>query len=279
MTIAFASGKGGTGKTTFSVAFALSADEDVTFLDCDVEAPNSHFFIKPEIKLKEEITVPVPVVDNNKCTGCGICAKVCRFSAITMLVSKPLMVHELCHSCGGCTIACPENAISEIQSEIGVISSGTRDHITFYQGQLDVGSVKSPPLIRAVKRKGEGADLVMIDCPPGTSCPMVTTVTGADYAVLVTEPAPFGLNDLKIAVETVRILGIPFGVVINKSDHPFPQTEEYCKSESIPVLLRLPENRAAAEGCSSGESIITIFPGLQDKIKNAIKTIKKEAVR
>ncbi|MCP5514512.1 MAG: ATP-binding protein [Spirochaetales bacterium] len=279
MTIAFASGKGGTGKTTFSVAFALSADDNVTFLDCDVEEPDSHFFIKPEITGNEKITVPVPVVDSGKCTGCGRCAKVCRFNAITMLGKKPLIFHELCHSCGGCSIACPEKAVSEIQIGTGVISSGIRDHISFYQGLLDIGNTKSPPLIKAVKKKGDGASLVIIDSPPGTSCPMVTALKGADYTVLVTEPAPFALNDLKIAVETVRILGIPFGVVINKSDHPFPQTEEYCRKEAIPVLLKVPEKRAAAEGYSSGESIIKIFPGLGDEIKKAISTIKKEAVR
>ena len=281
MTIAFASGKGGTGKTSFSVAFALSAcgtgKETVTFLDCDVEEPDSHFFLKPVNLTEETVTVSVPEVDKNKCTGCGKCAKACRFNAITMIGEYPLFFHEICHSCGGCSIACPENAINEIQTGTGVISCGEAGRIAFYQGRLDIGNTKSPPLIRAVRKKaGKEDTLVIIDAPPGTSCPMVTALKGADYAVLVTEPTPFGFHDLKLAADTVREIGIPFGVVINKADSAFKKTEDYCKEQSIPVLLKVPEARTAAEGYSIGRPIIDFFPDLPEEINNVIAKIRKE---
>ncbi len=270
MTIAFASGKGGTGKTTFSTAFALSAEDEVTYLDCDVEEPDSHFFIKPDITGKEIVSLPVPFVNAAKCTGCGKCAKACRFNAVVMLGEKPLFFHELCHSCGGCLLSCPEKAINEEMKQSGVISTGSRGTISFYQGLLDVGNAKSPPLIRAVRKKGEGRNLVLIDSPPGSTCPMVTSVRDTDYVVLVTEPSPFGLHDLKLAVQTVRELGLAFGIIINKSTLPFGGTAEYCRKESIPVLLEVPESRDAAAGLSRGIPLTDIFPELKEKIREVL---------
>lgn len=279
MIIAFASGKGGTGKTTFSAAFALSSGEDVTFLDCDVEEPDSHFFLKPVITGDKKITVLVPELDSTKCSGCGRCAAVCRFNAVTMVGSKPLFFPELCHSCGGCSIACPEDAIHETGKVIGTIISGKNRNINFFQGRLNIGNAMSPPLIRAVKKENIDSGLVIIDSPPGTSCPMVTSLNNADYAVLVTEPTPFGLNDLKLAVDTIRKLKLPFGVIINKADLPFSGTEEYCRLQSIKILLKVNESRAAAEGYSRGMSIIEIHPELSIKISEVIEQIKKETLK
>ena len=280
MTLAFASGKGGTGKTTFSTAFVIAAEGRVAYLDCDVEEPDSHFFIKPDISSVEEVFVPVPAVDTEKCSGCGRCAEVCRFNAVVMIGKSPLFFHELCHSCGGCTTACPESAIREENKRCGIISSAltgsnSKGRIDYFQGKIDVGNAKSPPLIRAVKEKGKDRDLVIIDCPPGSTCPMVTAVRDSDFAVLVTEPSPFGLHDLKLAVSAVRELGVPFGVILNRSSLSFSGTWDFCESESIPVFLEVPESREAASGLSRGVPLTDIVEGIEEKIQDVILSIGK----
>jgi len=262
-TIAVASGKGGTGKTTVAVALALSAERPVRFLDCDVEEPNAHIFLKPQIRRSESVGIPIPSVDEAKCNACGECGRICQYHAIVSLKTKPLVFPELCHGCGGCAKVCPTGAITEVDREIGVVEVGTCDGIGFAQGRLNIGHPMSPPLIRAVKKHASDEGLTVIDCPPGTSCPVIAAVRGTDFVLLVTEPTPFGLHDLKLAVETVRELGLRFGVVINRADIGDGRVSDFCRTEDIPILLEIPEDRRIAEAYSRGESILNTLSSIR----------------
>ena len=253
MTIAVASGKGGTGKTTIAANMAVSSPEPVKLIDCDVEEPNCHIFINPLIENRKTVGIPVPHADPEKCNACGECGRICQYNAIVALKTQPLVFPELCHGCGGCALVCPTGAITEVDRDIGVVEEGTRGDLLFSQGILNVGEAMAPPLIRAVRRNGQVKSNVIIDAPPGTSCPVVTTISGCDYVVLVTEPTPFGLNDLVLAVEMVRTMKIPFGVVINRSDIGDDAVKEYCRDQDIEILLELPHDRRVAEAYSKGE--------------------------
>ncbi len=260
-TIAIASGKGGTGKTTVAVHLAAclaTQRHPVHYLDCDVEEPNGHLFLKPAIALSEPAGIPVPVIDATRCTACGKCAELCEFNAIAML-KKPLVFPELCHGCGACTLACPANAIREEPRPIGIVESGHAGAIVFTQGRLNVGEPMSPPLIRAVKARRNPEAIALLDAPPGTSCPVVTTVRQADYVVLVTEPTPFGLHDLTLAVDTLRSMGLRLGVVINRADED-RRVHDYCHSQSIPVLAELPDDRRVAETYARGDLLFDRLP-------------------
>ncbi len=273
MKIAIASGKGGTGKTTISCAMAFSATKPVRLLDCDVEEPNSHFFIQPEIQRKEKVYSHVPAVDEAQCTGCGECGRVCQFSAIVSLGKKTMVFNELCHSCGSCARICPTGAITEIQKEIGTLEIGAHGDVEFVAGRMDVGQAMSPPIIRATLRHAREEGLTLLDCPPGTSCPFVTAVKGCDAALLVTEPTPFGLHDLKLAVETLRELHIPFGVVVNRMLDETNRISQYCHEEGIPLLLQIPEDRRVAEAYSRGETLTVVLPEMRTKLVALIKEI------
>jgi MinD superfamily P-loop ATPase len=258
--VAIASGKGGTGKTTLAVNMAMSRPSEVALLDCDVEAPNAHLFIKPEFSEKERVSVAKPVFDLDKCTGCGKCREVCRFNAIALLTGKPMFFKELCHSCGGCVRNCPAAAIEEVPLQIGTFETGKVGDLLFAHGLLDIGEARSSPLIERVKEEIYERKLVIIDAPPGTSCPMVESVRDSDYAVLVTEPTPFGLHDLKLAVDTVRKLEIPFGVVINRSDLGDEGVKNFCREENITVLGEIPFDRSMAVLYSRGDIASVTLP-------------------
>jgi MinD superfamily P-loop ATPase len=279
MKIAVASGKGGTGKTTVSLALALSADRPVQLLDCDVEEPNCHIFIKPEITHTESVSVPVPVVDASKCTACGDCSKICRFNAIVTLGSKVMVFREMCHSCGGCVKVCPQNAISEVDSKIGILEFGSADGVDFIYGKLDVGQAMSPPLIRAVKKHADNSKTIIIDCPPGTSCPVITAVRDSNFVILVTEPTPFGLNDLRLTVETVRELDIPFGVIINRVGIGDDRVLKYCQDEKLLILTAILEDRRIAEEYSRGGTLIQAFPELKEEFAELLNGIVSGALR
>ena len=276
-TIAVASGKGGTGKTTVAVALALSAPGPVQLLDCDVEEPNCHIFLRPEVRGRESVGIPVPQVDEAKCTACGECSALCQYHAIVSLKTAPLVFPELCHGCGGCARVCTAGAIEEVEHPIGTVEVGARDDVRFVQGRLGVGQPMSPPLIRAVKRRAEVGRTTIIDCPPGTSCPVVTAVRGSDFVLLVTEPTPFGLHDLVLAVETVRRLGLPFGVVLNRADAGDGRVDAYCAAEGIPVLLRIPDERRIAEAYSRGEGLLAASPGLRGAFADLHEGIREAA--
>ncbi len=260
MIISVASGKGGTGKTTISTNLALSINRAVKLLDCDVEEPNAHLFIKPEIHTDETVHTLIPEIDETLCNGCRKCAEICRFNSLTVVGKKVIVFPELCHSCGGCIAVCPENAVRAGSRELGIVETGSRDKITFIQGTLRIGEAMSPPLIREVRNKTGRDDLVIIDAPPGTSCPVITAMKDSDFVLLVTEPTPFGLHDLKLAAEAVKVLGIPCGIVINRSDIGDHTVQEYAGQESIPILLEIPFDRRIAETYSRGRLLIEDFP-------------------
>jgi MinD superfamily P-loop ATPase len=279
MIISVASGKGGTGKTTIAVNLALSID-NVQFLDCDVEEPNAHIFLKPKIDRQEKAFIPVPEIDKSICDYCGKCAKVCVYNAIAVLPGKEekkgtaLVFAPLCHGCGACSALCPKKAIKEVDREIGVVESGNCGKIEFVHGKLNIGEAMSPPLIRQVKERIDLKKTVIIDAPPGTSCPVVASVKDSDFCVVVTEPTPFGLNDLILAVEVLRKIKISFGVVINRADLGNNKTEEYCKQKNIPVLMRIPFKKEIAMAYSKGKSIVKAFPEYKKDFLELFNTIK-----
>jgi len=241
-----------------------------------VEAPNASIFLSLENAAEQTVSVLIPVVDSSRCNGCGKCAAICKFNALAVAGKSVLVFEELCHSCGGCARICPEGAITEQPRGIGKIRSGQFGTIRLTEGRLDIGRAMAPPLIRAVKKSADPKLPVLIDCPPGTSCPMITAVKGSDFAILVTEPTPFGLHDLTLAVETVRLLKIPFGVVINRSDSGDARVVEYCEKEKIRLLLQIPESRKIAEAYSRGESILSAAPELHSVVQEMIQVIQKK---
>jgi MinD superfamily P-loop ATPase len=267
MIISIASGKGGTGKTTIAINLALSL-KDVQFMDCDVEEPNGHLFLKPIIEERISVGIPVPQVDESRCTYCGKCAEICEFNAIVVIKKKVLLFPELCHGCGGCSYICPEDAIEEVEREIGVIERGKAGHIEFVHGLLNVGEPMAPPLIRREKKLINGRKTVIIDSSPGTSCPVVETVKGSDFCLLVTEPTPFGLNDLKLAVEMVRKLGVPLGVLINCSDIGDRKVWQYCETERIPILMEIPMDRRIAVAYSKGIPLVEEIPEYRKRFQD-----------
>ena len=277
MIVSVASGKGGTGKTTVSTNLALSLESKIQFLDCDVEEPNAHLFLKPAIEEIKKIATPVPEVDEKKCTLCGKCGEICQFKAIVVIGKTVLPFHELCHSCGGCVKVCPEKAITEIDRELGVIERGHRNGLEFVHGKLRVGEAMSPPLIKEVRSYTRPDKMTIIDAPPGTSCPVIASMNGADFVLLVTEPTPFGLNDLKLAVGAVKVLGIPCGMVINRSDLGDDQVKTYAAQEDLPVLMEIPFDRRIAEAYSRGEMLVEVMPEWKERLKALFRRIKEIA--
>ncbi|MDD5596068.1 MAG: ATP-binding protein [Candidatus Omnitrophica bacterium] len=280
MVISIASGKGGTGKTTVAVNLALSL-KNIQLLDCDVEEPNAHIFLKPHIDGEKKAAISVPEVDEAKCTYCGKCRQVCAYHAIAVLPEidgkkgNVLVFPHLCHGCGACRLLCPQGAIKEVDKEIGVIEIGAKGDMQFIHGRLNIGEAMSPPLIRQVKEYINSTRTVIIDAPPGTSCPVITAVKGSDFCVLVTEPTPFGLNDLILAVEVLRKLQIPFGVVINRSDIGDGKVEDYCRNENIPVLMKIPFSREIAVSYSKGIPVVESDVSYKDKFINLYLDICK----
>ena len=275
MILAVASGKGGTGKTTVAVNLALSVKGDIRLLDCDVEEPNCHIFLNPEITREKTVSVPVPLVDARKCNSCGKCSDMCQYNAIAAMKTSTLVFAELCHGCGGCTLVCPTGAITETGREVGVVEAGRAGKLEFVHGRLRVGEAMSPPLIRAVRKYATGDGVTIIDSPPGTSCPVIAAIKDTDYVILVTEPTPFGLHDLTLAVDTVRKMRIPFGVVINRADVGDARVRDYCAKEKIAVLLEIPHDRRIAEAYSRGELMIDAVPELRRKFIHLMDDIRE----
>lgn len=273
MIISVASGKGGTGKTLVATSLALSMEGDVQFLDCDVEEPNAHLFLKPRITSTETVSIPIPEVDEGKCTFCGKCADVCAFNAIAVLPKKVLVFPELCHGCGACSYLCPEGAIREVERGIGIVERGSAGPIEFVHGELAIGEAMAVPLIRKVKQSVDPSKTVIIDVPPGTSCPVVETIEGSDFCLMVTEPTPFGMNDLALAVEVARKLDLPCGVVINRAGVGDDTVEEYCQREGIPVLLRIPLDTAIARSYSRGLTLVEGMPEWRPSFRGLFDTI------
>ncbi|MGB2698379.1 MAG: ATP-binding protein [Candidatus Zixiibacteriota bacterium] len=281
MIVSVASGKGGTGKTTIAVNLALflaqNGEKNLQFLDCDVEAPNAFIFLKPEIQKSQKVSLLVPEVDEKKCNFCGKCSEICAYNAIAVLKDKVLVFPQLCHGCGGCALFCPEKAIKEKQREIGVLEQGKVGKIDFIQGKLNISEPMATPVIREVKKKINPDGITIIDVPPGTSCPVIEAVNRSDFCLLVTEPTPFGLNDLKLAVEVLKKLKIKFGVIINRAGIGDNKVKKYCEDEGIEILAEIPYDRNVAVLYSQGISILIeadyakIFEKLWDSVKRGTK--------
>lgn len=274
MKIAVASGKGGTGKTTISVILfksLLKHGEDVQILDCDVEEPNLEIFLKEKNMIEEKVFSMVPEVDENLCNFCGKCKQVCEYNCIAFLSKKFLIFPELCHSCGACIYLCPKGALKENYREIGILNKSQNNN--FVSGKLNIGEAMAPPLIKKVKSCIDEEKQIIIDCPPGTACSFVSAVNGVDFCILTTEPTKFGLYDMKLAIEVLKKLDIPFGVIINKSDIGFIETENYCEQQNIPILLKIPFSKKIAENYSKGEIFVENddFINVFQKIKGILK--------
>jgi MinD superfamily P-loop ATPase len=278
MIVSVASGKGGTGKTSVAVNMALSVG-NVQLLDCDVEEPNAHLLLHPEMTKKEAVYTSIPKVDRNLCNTCGECTKFCQFNAIFVAPEKILVFPDLCSSCGGCAIVCPRKAITWEKHKIGTLNFGATDGVTLVYGELDVSKPLAVPVIKAVKKQIKEAETVILDSPPGTSCPFVETVSGSDFCLLVTEPTPFGLYDLKIAVEVLRKIGIPFGVAVNRAGVGDKKVYEYCNKEGIRILLEIPYERKIAELYSKGVPFSLEMPEWADKFQMLYSEIKGLATR
>jgi MinD superfamily P-loop ATPase len=282
MIISVASGKGGTGKTTVAVNLALflsgEKSQDIQFLDCDVEEPNAAIFLKPKIEQRRPVSLPVPEIDQKKCNFCGECAKVCAYNAIVVLKKEVLTFPELCHGCGGCSLLCPEKAITEEEREIGVLEAGKAGSIKFVQGRLNIGEPMATPLIRAVKKAIIPDGITIIDVPPGTSCPVIESINGSDFCLLVTEPTPFGLHDLKLAIELLRELKIKHGVLINRDGIGDDRVQSYCDEQKVPILAHIPFDREVAvlysRGLpmwSHGQPYRDIFGKLWEQIESKLR--------
>jgi len=276
MILAVASGKGGTGKTTVSVNLARSIGSGVQLLDCDVEEPNAHLFLRGRQTGNDVVSIPIPEVDESLCDACGECGRFCRYHAIVSFGSAPLVFAELCHGCGGCTLVCPRGAIHETGRRVGVVETQDVDGITLVQGRLDIGVAMAPPLIRAVKaRMKNNGTTVILDAPPGTSCPVIATLRGSDFVLLVTEPTPFGLHDLRLAIDMVRELTIPFGVVVNRMGVGDDRVHLFCREQGIPILLELPDDRRIAEAYSRGELVVDALPEYHSHFATLLWNIKE----
>jgi MinD superfamily P-loop ATPase len=288
--IAVASGKGGTGKTTIATSLALSINSpDVLFMDCDVEGPNAHFYLEPDIQQREEVGILLPQIDESRCTYCRRCAEVCQFHAIVVIGSQTLILPELCHGCGSCTLVCPENAISEKLDVMGVLEIGpSLSGFPFARGVMNVGEPMAVPVIRQLKKWATNEvqnGAIIIDTPPGTSCPVVESLKDVDFVLLVTEPTPFGLHDLKLAFQMVEELGMPSGVVINRDGIGNSPIEEFCSEHGLPILMRIPFSRQFAEVLAQGQPLVNAFPEYQPVFRDMHQRIQaliaepEEAVR
>ncbi len=277
MKIAIASGKGGTGKTTVAVNLALSLG-NVQLFDCDVEEPNCHLFLGLDLKKVEDVNIPIPLVDKDKCDFCGKCSEFCQYHAIAVLPKDVLVFPALCHGCGGCTLVCPQDAISEENRSIGIIerNKNKTGGLVFYRGLLNIGEPMASPVINALQKHIDENKTAIIDAPPGTACPVIASIGDMDYCILVTESTPFGFYDLKLAIDVVRILGIPFGVIINRSDIGDEKVEQYCLEEGIPILMKIQNDRTIARLYSEGIPFVSRMPEWKESFVRMFEMIRSE---
>jgi len=275
MKIAIASGKGGTGKTTLSTNLSMMIAEkfnkNITLVDLDVEEPNSKLFIDVDFQKSSDVTVMVPQWDSNLCDHCNKCKNICEFNALVGLKKSVMIFPELCHNCYLCSDLCPQNALPMIPKKIGVIGEFKKGNLRFIEGTLDVGIEQAVPMIKATKKYAENDDFIIFDSPPGTSHPVIESVNGIDFVILVTEPSPFGFNDLKLAIETMKVLKKEFAVVINRANDKFKEINEYCKKENIDIITEIPDKREIAELYSRGKLIYNEISNELNEIYEYIK--------
>ncbi|TDQ00020.1 MinD superfamily P-loop ATPase [Halanaerobium saccharolyticum] len=281
ISLSILSGKGGTGKTTLAVNLALAL-ENVQLLDADVEEPNDYLFISPEIESKETESVMrlIPEVNDDKCTACRKCVDFCEYNALAMMLDNVLVFEEVCHSCGGCKIVCPEDAITEKEKELGKLRHDSLSNLDFWQGELNTKEEKAVPVIEKLKTKIDRDKKVIIDSPPGTTCPTIEAITDTDFTIVVTEPSPFGLHDLKMVIEMLNEIEQPFAVVINRAEADSDYLiEDYCQEEGIKIMLKIPFSRKIAELYSEGIPFVDKLEGWDEKLQQLYQEIREEALK
>ncbi len=277
MKISVASGKGGTGKTFVSTSLALSINDKLTFLDLDVEEPNAHIFIKPEFEEERDVGIPVPRVDYDKCDFCGVCQEVCAYNAIFAFpnTKKIVVFDELCKGCGACVVLCPQKALYEVPRPVGKMRHGRNGRIEFFDGKLNIGEINTTYMITYIQKQVKNSELIIVDSPPGTSCPMIQAVKDSDFVVLVTEPTPFGLFDLNLAYEVVKKMGIPSGIVINRYGIGNDEVEKFASERGIPILMKIPFSREIAGYYSKGVPVVQVMEEWRVKFQKAYETIRR----
>jgi MinD superfamily P-loop ATPase len=276
MKIAIASGKGGTGKTTVALSLAyciMKTGRKVQYIDCDVEEPNAHIFLKPDIDFVKELFISIPKVDLEKCQRCGQCGSFCQYNAIVSVDKTVLTFEQLCRGCGGCSLLCPADAITEVQQYIGCVESANIDNLNFYQGRLKIANIHTTRVIKQLKKLAANDRTVIIDSPPGTSCAAIEAVNSTDLVLLVTEPTPFGLHDLKLAVETIRKLKLDFAVIVNRCDCGDNRVHNYCENENIEIVLKIPDHRRIATAYASGNIIAATFPEHKNRFDSLLRKL------
>lgn len=274
--MSIASGKGGTGKTSVAINIAVSIG-DAQLIDCDVEEPNAHLLLHPKIVSEEPVYTLVPSINEELCDHCGKCSTFCQYKAIFAVGEIILILRELCHGCGGCILICPKGAINEGKHKIGAIKRGHKDNLELIYGELEVGEPMATPLIRQLKRHIDKNKNVILDAPPGASCPVIETVKGVDYCILVTEPTPFGLHDLKIIIQVLEDMSIPFGVVINRAGIGDRKVYDYCREKNIPILLEIPYDRRIAELYSRGIPFSLEMTEYREKFRDLFNDVRRLA--
>ncbi|MBG0788812.1 MAG: 4Fe-4S binding protein, partial [Anaerolineaceae bacterium] len=252
----------------------------LSFLDCDVEAPNAHLFLKPKFTREEPVMVPIPEIDPERCTRCGRCVEVCEYNALAKIGERMLVFPQLCHSCGSCTLACPEDAITEVGKSIGTLREGqTTSGITFLNGELSIGEPMPTPIIREVKKAAPDTPLTVIDCPPGASCSVVTAIHDADYVILVTEPTPFGWHDLKQMLGVLKETGTPAGIVINRDGIGDQAIEDQLAALPLPILMRIPFREDIAANLARGDLLTEILPEYREAFQSLYDQIIEQTQR
>ena len=273
--ITIASGKGGTGKTTVAVNMALSL-KDVQLMDCDVENPNDHLFLGKALDVVEPVNLIVPQIDKTKCTNCGKCSDFCRYNALVTFKHDTLFFPEMCHGCGGCTLVCPEKAITETSRPIGKIFKKSVGNIDFWSGLLNIGEPMATPVIKHLKTHLDYSKPAILDSPPGTACPVIETISDADFVILVTEPTPFGLHDLKLAIDVVKLLGKPFGVIVNRMGSGDDRIQAYCLEKNVEILMEIPQSQEIAKLYSKGIPFVTSMPEWKERFMQIYSRIAEE---
>lgn len=276
MNLGIAGGKGGTGKTTVALSLAYSVDKKIELFDLDVEEPNLNIFLNTDTKKIQEVNKKIPVIDSNKCLHCSKCSEKCQFNALVIFNNQEMIHEELCHGCGLCKRVCPNDAITEKKQRIGSIKKAIKENIIFYQGTLDTGKAISTPIIEELKEKSQENKLSIYDCPPGTDCPVIESLRDLDYCILVTEPTPFGLNDLKRSIKVLKKLKVPSGVIINRYEPNYHEIEDYCQKNNITIHLKIPNKKEIAENYSEAEIFVENKPEWKEKFQNLIKDIENE---
>ena len=276
MKIAILSGKGGAGKTMTAVNLAAAAP-DAVYVDCDVEEPNGRLFIKPNDVKEEKVYTEIPEFDGEKCTGCRKCADFCRFNALVYIREKPKLFPDICHSCGGCALVCPEDAISNIKKEVGHIEWGKHNNINAVTGILNPGQASGIPVIKkAIQKASEFGGLCIIDCPPGSACSVMESISMSDYCIIVVEPTAFGFHNFKMVYELVTILGKKCGIIINKIDVPYEPLYNFCEKNHIDILCEIPYKKELAEIISNGDIICEYIPEYKEMFSDILKRIGGE---